>query len=34
MKSCAAYDFCLIIKALYEIRVTLGMGEGARNADI
>lgn len=34
MKLCVVYDFCLIIKALYGIRVSLGMGEGARNVDI
>lgn len=34
MKLCVVYDFSLIIKALYGIWVTLGMGEGTRNADI
>lgn len=27
MKLCVVYDFCLIIKSLYEMKVTLGTGE-------
>ncbi len=34
MKLCVVYDFLLIIKSLYEMKVTLGMGESARKADI
>lgn len=27
MKLCVVYDFCLIIKSLYEMKVTFGMSE-------
>ena len=34
MKLRVAYDFCLIINAFMKIKVSLGMGEGERKADI